>query len=67
MDTAFAQLLLLEQCSECVPQDRIHILDENTFYVIDDTGKKFCFRYDYETCKLNFIQNTEKGERNENI
>lgn len=55
MDTAFAQLLLLEQCSECVPQNRIHILDENTFYVIDDTEKKFYFRYDYGNCKLSLM------------
>ena len=55
MDTAFAQLLLLEQCSECVPQDRIHIIDENTFYAVDDTETKFCFRYDYENGKLIFV------------
>ena len=56
MDTAFAQLLLLEQCSECVPQNRIHIVDENTFYVIDDTETSFYFRYDYENGKLIFIK-----------
>ena len=59
MDTAFAQLLLLEQCSECVPQDRIHILDENTFYCIDDTETSFYFRYDYGNRTLKFIENKE--------
>lgn len=57
MDTAFAQLLLLEQCSECVPQDRIYIVDENTFYCIDDTGTSFYFRYDYENGTLTFRGN----------
>lgn len=56
MDTAFAQLLMLEQCSECVPQNRIHIVDENTFYVVDDTETSFYFRYDYDNGKLTFVK-----------
>lgn len=56
MDTAFAQFLLLEQCSECVPQDRIHIVDENTFYCVDDTETSFYFHYDYGNGKLTFVK-----------
>lgn len=59
MDTAFAQLLLLEKCSECVPQDRICILDEYTFCCVDDTETSFYFRYDYENGTLTFIGNKE--------
>lgn len=64
MDTAFAQFLLLEQCSECVPQDRIHIVDENTFYCIDDTGTRFNFHYDYENRKLTFVKEKDYGRFN---